>query len=122
MGPIFLSVFEQLPVGSDDPVQWGQLRVTALNDKKCLGWAEITHPFHPYHGKKLKILKERHVSGIDTLILKNIPEGTIAINQEWTSLAKPSTQLSKSILKFERLLDLADIVNSIKSKSKGSTK
>ncbi len=117
-----MSTPDRLPVESICPIPLGQLRVTALNDKKCLGWAEITHPFHPYHGKKFEILKKRHVSGINTLILKNIPEGTIAINQEWTNLAEPSTQLSKSILKFECLLDLADLVNRIKpTKGKGST-
>ncbi len=98
----------------------GQLRVTALNDKKCLGWAKITHPFHPYHGKKFEILKKRRVSGVDTLILKKIPRGTIAINKEWTNLADPSTQLSSSILRFECLLTLVDIIMDIKPKSKGS--
>jgi hypothetical protein len=82
-----------------------------------LGWAEITHPFHPRRGQRFQILKARQVSGIQTLVLRGTSGGTFAVNQEWTDQAKPSSNSSlnvgDSILNAQSLLALVELVENI---------
>ena len=55
-----------------------------------LGWAEISHPFHPLRGRRLEVLKKRRVAGVDTLILRELERGTLSVPREWTDWADPS--------------------------------
>jgi len=55
-----------------------------------LGWAEILHPFHPLRGQRFQVLKTRRVSGVDTLILRELERGTFSIARNWTDWADPS--------------------------------
>ena len=55
-----------------------------------LGWAEISHPFHPLRGRRLEVLKKRRVAGVDTLILRELERGTFSVPREWTDWADPS--------------------------------
>ena len=55
-----------------------------------LGWAEISHPFHPLRGRRFEVLKKRRVGGIDTLILRELERGTLSVPREWTDWADPS--------------------------------
>jgi hypothetical protein len=75
---------------SDDLPPWGQLKPIALSNSTPSGCAEITHPFHPLHGKSFPILKSRFVAGIETLILQDSSRGTFAVPKEWTDRADPS--------------------------------
>ena len=88
-----------------------------------LGWARITHPFHPLSEQRFKVLKTRKVAGRDTLILQGTPRGTFAIAREWTDLADPCPyDRSKNpapILSFQCLLELIEIVNDIGNETKG---
>jgi hypothetical protein len=52
-----------------------------------LGWAEISHPFHPLRGQRFEVLKERRVAGVDTLILRELERGTFSVAREWTDWA-----------------------------------
>ncbi|HXJ95558.1 MAG TPA: DUF5372 family protein, partial [Terriglobia bacterium] len=45
-----------------------RLEQTALVPHSPLGWAEISHPFHPLRGQRFEVLKKRRVAGVDTLI------------------------------------------------------
>jgi hypothetical protein len=56
-----------------------------------LGWAEISHPFHPLRGQRFRVLKTRRVVGIDTLILSHVERGSFAIAREWTDWGAPSS-------------------------------
>jgi hypothetical protein len=56
-----------------------------------LGWAEIRHPFHPLKGQRFAVLKERRVSGVDTLMLRDAVRGSFAVAREWTDRADPNT-------------------------------
>mgnify|MGYP001286464850 FL=1 len=55
-----------------------------------MGWATVTHPFHPLLGKQFLILKMRRVGGREVLSLFDEHNGTIALPREWTDQAPPS--------------------------------
>ena len=55
-----------------------------------MGWATVTHPFHPLLGKRFLILKMRRVGGREVLSLFDEHNGTIALPREWTDQAPPS--------------------------------
>jgi hypothetical protein len=63
---------------------------TALVHRSPLGWAEISHPFHPLRGRRFEVLKKRRVAGVDTLILRELERGTLSVPREWTDWADPS--------------------------------
>jgi hypothetical protein len=54
-----------------------------------LGWATITHPFHPLRQQRFEVLKIRRVSGTDTLILRHPQLGSYAVAREWTDWQLP---------------------------------
>ncbi len=63
---------------------------TALVPHSPLGWAEISHPFHPLRGRRFEVLKKRRIAGVDTLILRELERGTLSIPREWTDWADPT--------------------------------
>jgi Family of unknown function (DUF5372) len=63
---------------------------TALDHSSHLGWAEIRHPFHPLRGQRFEVLKKRRISGVDTLILRELERGSFSVAREWTDWADPS--------------------------------
>ena len=67
-----------------------RLEQTALVPHSPLGWAEISHPFHPLRGRRFEVLKKRRVAGVDTLILRELERGTFSVPREWTDWADPS--------------------------------
>jgi hypothetical protein len=87
-----------------------------------MGWATITHPFHPRRGQRFQILKVREVSGIQTLILRGTSGGTLTVNQEWTDHAKPSPYSSLNIndpvFNTQCLFALVELVEKIHTKKK----
>jgi hypothetical protein len=92
----------------------------ALCDSAKLGWATITHPFHPRRGQRFQILKVREVSGIQTLILRGTSGGTLTVNQEWTDNAKPSPydslNINDPVFSTQCLLALVELVENIRKK------
>ena len=87
-----------------------------------LGWARITHPFHPLKGKSFPILKVRRVAGADRLSLRGSADGSLAVPLEWTDQAPPSPfehlGIEPSILDFRYLLELVELVQQLKSEKK----
>ena len=79
-----------------------------------LGWAEITHPFHPLRGQRFRILKTRCVGSIETLVLEGSCLGSFSVPKEWTNKAPPSLytnhQENLPILDFKLLVDLKAVV------------
>ena len=63
---------------------------TALVHSSPLGWAEISHPFHPLRSRRFEVLKKRRRAGVDTLILRELERGTLSIPREWTDWADPT--------------------------------
>ena len=88
--------------------------LNALQHKEDLGWAKITHPYHPFRGQRFKILKTRKVAGEDTIILQGSYRGTFAVPREWTDQADPSSyaqlDIHAPILCFRRLLTLIELI------------
>ncbi|MCP4041700.1 MAG: hypothetical protein GY731_07045 [Gammaproteobacteria bacterium] len=80
-----------------------------------MGWAVITHPFHPLHGQRFEVLKTRKVSGTETLVLRHSGSGSHAVAREWTDWAIPSAcnllNLPQSKLEVDALLDLAELLS-----------
>ncbi|HXJ96158.1 MAG TPA: DUF5372 family protein, partial [Terriglobia bacterium] len=75
-----------------------RLEQTALVPHSPLGWAEISHPFHPLRGQRFEVLKKRRVAGVDTLILRELERGTLSVPREWTDWAdlSPNDSLTPS--------------------------
>ena len=63
---------------------------TALVHSSGLGWAQISHPFHPLRGRRFEVLKKRRRAGVETLILRELERGTLSIAREWTDWADPT--------------------------------
>jgi hypothetical protein len=85
---------------------------TALKTSECLGWAVITHPFHPLLGQRFRILKARTCSGRPTLILEGGEGGTFSVLREWTDRNPPSGGEGKNgpVLAQTALLELAALL------------
>jgi hypothetical protein len=79
-----------------------------------LGWATITHPFHPLRQQRFEVLKTRRVGGVDTLILRHPQLGSYAIALEWTDWRLPdaATVCGTATHKLEptTLLELATLL------------
>jgi hypothetical protein len=86
-----------------------------------LGWAEITHPFHPLRGQRFAILKTRRVSGVETLSLRSEFGGPNSVPREWTDRAEPSPyealQIGALILEWGCLLELAELLEVVQQSS-----
>jgi hypothetical protein len=78
-----------------------------------LGWATITHPFHPLRSQRFEVLKTRRVAGTDTLILRHPDRGSYTVAREWTDWGLPEASIapSETAHKFalEPLLQLAGL-------------
>jgi hypothetical protein len=61
-----------------------------------LGWATITHPFHPLRSQRFEVLKTRRVAGTDTLILRHPDRGSYTVAQEWTDWGLPEASIGPS--------------------------
>ena len=91
---------------------------TALRPNKHLGWATVTHPFHPLVGKRFLVLKVRRVAGQEVLSLFDEQTGTAALPREWTDQGVPSPYSTvlehRPILHTACLLKLIELVQFIK--------
>jgi len=101
-------------------LQQGQSKLTALFSKEHLGYAKITHPFHPFHGQSFQILKTKNISGIETISLKHQKRGSFAVPREWTDQAAPSLSISLEgsthILEPYCLLEMTELILNLKKK------
>ena len=100
-------------------VYWVYRRFTRTTPEhnSSLGWATITHPFHPLSQQQFSVLKRRRVSGVQTLIIRHPDRGSFAVAEEWTDWGQPSTagdaEFQNTLLEFESLLELADLVKQL---------
>jgi hypothetical protein len=92
----------------------GQTLQTALLLNPSLGWALITHPFHPLKGQRFAILKIRKMGGQEVLSLYDDKRGSLPIPRDWTDQALPSGHAGliepAPILDARCLLKLQDLV------------
>jgi hypothetical protein len=91
--------------------------LTALGPNRHLGWAEITHPFHPLRGQRFAVLKTRRFSGVETLSLRSNFRGPNSVPREWTDWAEPSPYaglgLAPLVFDFACLVQLADLLEAL---------
>jgi hypothetical protein len=94
----------------------GQTLQTTLASNPSLGWALITHPFHPLKGQRLAILKIRKVSGREVFSLYDEQKGSLPIPRDWTDQAVLSPEAGliepAPILDARCLFKLHDLVQS----------
>jgi hypothetical protein len=81
-----------------------------------LGFATITHPFHPRNGQRCLVLESHQSAGVDRIVLRT-PEGlTILVPVEWTdrSLA-PDEFGNRAVSRFDviSLLKVVEIARRI---------
>ena len=96
---------------------------SVLNALKCnedLGYATITHPFHPFKDQRFKVLKRRKLAGENTIIIQGSYRGTFAVPIEWTDQADPTPydfeKTSPPILSFRCLIALTEIIERLEEK------
>ena len=98
----------------------GYPKLTALPPNKHLGWATVTHPFHPLLGKRFLVLKVRRAAGHQVLSLFDEHNGTAALPRDWTDQAQPSPYSSvlepPPILHPACLLKLHELVQLMKKR------
>ena len=92
--------------------------LTSLLNRRPSEWAKITHPFHPLRGQSFPILRNKRVSGVDTVVLWTSLGENVAIPLEWTDHADPSPFSPPSILDGECLVALTDLLESLKEETK----
>ena len=74
----------------------------------------ITHPFHPWRGKRFPVLKARRYCGQATLILEGEEGVCISILEDWTDKAAPASAGAARRLSASALLELAQLVRQLK--------
>jgi len=90
--------------------------ITAPVVNQVLGYITITHPFHPFSGRKYKVLKKRKVSGEMTLLLQCPLRGSFAVLEEWTDAytVPENNENTNQEISIDALLGLCELVNKIK--------
>ena len=87
-----------------------------------MGWATITHPFHPLRSQRYEVLKTRRVAGTDTLILRHPDRGSYTVAREWTDWRIPDdstlTDLPARKLDAAALLHLSSLLEQVGKKSR----
>ena len=78
-----------------------------------MGWAVITHPFHPRRGQRFRVLKARHYCGQATLILEGGECGTFSVLEDWTDKAVPTSLGVGRLLAAPVLLELVELVRQL---------
>ena len=86
LGATAISSWKSRPIHDS---AYRRLEQTALVPHSPLGWAEISHSFHPLRGRRFEVLKKRRVAGVDTLILRELERGTLSVPREWTDWSDP---------------------------------
>jgi Family of unknown function (DUF5372) len=89
-----------------------------------LGWAEISHPYHPLRCQQFRVLKQRRLAGVDTLVLRECERGSFSVAREWTDWADPSPYVALSLptrrLDASSLFELVGLVEQLtRSEQKG---
>jgi hypothetical protein len=83
-----------------------------------LGYATVTHPFHPLLGKRFRVLKTKKCAGHEILSLFDEHKGVFGLPRDWTELAPPSVGDASlevpPILDARSLLALSKLVQILK--------
>ena len=76
----------------------------------------ITHPFHPFKGVRLEVLKSRRVGGEDQITIRRPGGGTFSVARDWTDRSDPtiSDLLGRPVVHdLVRLLSLAKLAKDL---------
>ena len=105
-----------------DRLPLAQSKRTTHISNRYLGYATITHPFHPLQGQRLKILLTRRVDDRDVLSLQTETMDSIAVARDWTDRADPNIYAGlleqEPILSVAHLVSLSELLHALDSISK----
>ena len=108
----------ETPVRAPGLQRAGHPQQTALRLNPPLGYATVTHPFHPLRGKRFLVLKSKKCARHEILSLFDEPRGVFGLPRDWTDLAPPSainaSLDSPVILDARCLLALSQLVEILK--------
>ncbi|WP_341314748.1 DUF5372 family protein [Paraburkholderia sp. IMGN_8] len=110
-----------MPAGSAGPSPSSRSIRTAQSPNEASGWVEIRHPFHPLRGQRFRVLKQRRVGGIDTLILREASRGSFAVPVQWTDRATPEAYERLGTprrLNLDTLCDLIELIELLSGHSR----
>ena len=92
---------------------------TALGRNDQVQYCTITHPFHPLHGKKIKIVSLKQTWGEDRMFYRQEDGRITSIPACWTSIyeLRPFNVISKgrSVFRFQELLELVRLTDDFMS-------
>ena len=87
-----------------------------------MGWATVTHPFHPLRGQRFEVLKTRRAAGIDSLILRHPERGSYTVVQDWTDWGlpdiAPGAHPRTAKLDAGLLVELADLLATLDKRAR----
>lgn len=84
-----------------------------------MGWAIITHPFHPRRGQRFRVLKTRRYRGEATLILEGGECDAFSILEDWTDKAVPASEAAH-LLSVPALLELVQLTQRLNGPGVGA--
>ena len=87
-----------------------------------MGWATVTHPFHPLRGQRFEVLKTRRAAGVDSLILRHPERGSYTVVQDWTDWGLPDVATGEHTrtakLDAALLMDLAELLATLDKRAR----
>ena len=97
---------------------------TALNRSESLGWAVITHPFHPWSGQTFELVTYLHTWGENRVYFqREQSEHLVSVPAIWTDVVPedPFVQAASGQSLF-RVPDLLELVQMVEDSSPKSVK
>ena len=96
---------------------WKRSWRNAPPESANLGWATITHPFHPLKGQHCLILEVQRIGTTERLTLRTSDEHVFFIPSEWTDRVPPAPQADSlgPVTRLDpiALLKLTEIIRTI---------
>jgi hypothetical protein len=81
---------------------------------------QVTHPFHPFHGRWFVLVVHQHNWGDDRLYFYHDNGCLIGLPVQWTSLSPPDPfvvlSAGRSAFRCEDLLELARMIEELQSR------
>jgi len=90
---------------------------TAPNEAGAVHSTRITHPFHPWTGRKVEVLDHRKVGAGERVLLEGVDGRRTWIPASWTDIASPDPFLvasnSRASFRVEDLLRLVELLSDL---------
>jgi len=89
----------------------------AAEEPVTKGLVRITHPFHPYTGRRLRCVGERHNLYGKRLLIEVDANTVCSVPESWTDVVDPDPEIiagdSRAVLRLGDLLELSRLVQGL---------